>query len=78
MPKTAVPPKPAHCMHGFSEKYQHCLTCHKLPGQCDWGACEDKGRDHKRFSNGKYVETRTLCGDHTRLCLQLDGHVYSS
>lgn len=70
--------RPTHCMHGYSEKFRTCLTCHKDPGQCDWGACEAPGTDHKRnTADGKLIEVRTLCGDHARLCLQLDGHVYS-
>lgn len=70
---------PDQCEHGYSEKRRNCLTCHKDPGQCDWGACTDAGTDFKRKSyvTGQHIETRTLCGNHARICLQLDGHVYS-
>jgi hypothetical protein len=40
--KVQKQPAQTHCMHGYSEKAQSCLTCHKLPNECDWGACQDK------------------------------------
>lgn len=64
------------CMHGYV--LTDCLTCHKEPGQCDWGACESRNvQPYKRTVDGRHVETRSLCGDHIRLSLQLDGYVYS-
>ena len=66
--------KPEICLHGFF--LEQCAICHKEPGQCDYGSCEEMtvGYHDVRRENGDLVQRRPMCGKH----LHIAAHGYGN
>lgn len=53
------------CMHGFRET--DCLTCHKEPGECDYGGCCAPAVVVVSMYQGRrLVEVRPACARHAK------------
>ncbi len=48
------------CDHGLN--LDDCAICHKLPGECDHGSCEEKATHRLTHSTGRDV--RIFCTHH--------------